>query len=147
MILASAHQPRMVQEDEVEIESPEISQAFYGELKGKTDNYHIHAEEAFDFYTSILVPDLEGIDKDVSVRVSKSDEEIFLLDGENHLWTKFYEEFAGDYYFEGPEIEARLGPGDYHLEVFSPDNQGKYVLSVGKIESFPLDETVNTNFT
>jgi len=37
--VAFAHQPRLVESDFTLIESPEVSQAFYAELKGKPDYY------------------------------------------------------------------------------------------------------------
>jgi len=65
------HQPRIVSEEVTQIENPEVSQAFYAELKGKPDYYQIKSEEPFKLYVGILVPDLEGIDKDVSAEISR----------------------------------------------------------------------------
>jgi len=59
-------------------------------------------------------------------------------------WTYFFEEFGGDGYYQGPEFKEEVEKGEYQIEVFSPDNQGKYVLAVGEKEEFPLDETINT---
>lgn len=152
--LAYAHQPRLVSDGVTQIENPEISQAFYSELDGEPEYYKIISDEDFNFYVQILVPALDGIDKDVSVEVTyeheeggeHEDEPLFLLDGTNHSWTIFFEEFAGDTYYEGPEDEAIVGPGTYNIKVFSPDNEGKYVLVVGMIEAFPPDEIVKTLF-
>jgi len=152
--VALAHQPRLVEGDFTLIENPEVSQAFYGELKGEPDYYQIQAEILIKLYVGILVPDVENIGKDVSVEVSKDDEFYYLLDGVNFEWQAFYEEFAGDDYFEGPELSAggedglpqgvEAEAGKYTLKVFSPDNQGKYVLVVGEKEEFPLNEMLNT---
>jgi len=71
-----AHQPRIVSEEMTQIENPEVSQAFYTELKGEPDYYQIESEEPFKLYVEILVPDLEGIDKDVSVEISGKDLQI-----------------------------------------------------------------------
>jgi len=151
---AFAHQPRLVESDFTLIENPEVSQAFYGELKGKPDYYQIQIEAPIKLYVGILVPDVEGIGKDVSVEVSKDNEFYYLLDGKNFEWQAYYEEFAGDNYFEGPELSAGEEGGlpqgveaevdTYALKVFSPDNQGKYVLVVGEKEEFPLNEMFNT---
>jgi len=152
--LALAHQPRLVDEDFTLIENPEVSQAFYGELKGKPDFYQIQTEVPIKLYVGILVPNVEGIGKDISVEVSKDDEFYYLLDGVNFEWQAYYEEFAGDDYFKGPELSAGeqdglpqgvgAEAGNYTLKVFSPDNQGKYVLVVGEKEEFPLNEMLNT---
>lgn len=152
--VALAHQPRLVEKDFTLVENPEVSQAFYGELKGQSDYYQIQVDQPIKLYVGILVPDVENIGKDVSVEISKDDEFYYLLDGANFEWQAYYEEFAGDDYFEGPELSAgeedglpqgvEAEAGTYVLKVFSPDNQGKYVLVVGEKEEFPLNEMINT---
>jgi hypothetical protein len=37
-----------------------------------------------------------------------------------------------------------VGPGIYTIRVNNPDNQGKYSLAIGKRESFPIKEILNT---
>lgn len=164
---ASAHQPRIVSGELTQIENPEVSQAFYGELKGKPDYYQIKSDDPFSLYVGVLVPELEGIGKDVSVEIRKEHEhdeeepepghELFLLDGLEHEWTYYYEEFGGDSYYKGPELRSNpdeeglpqgvdVDEGTYTIKVFSPDNEGKYVLVVGEREEFPLNEIVNTLF-
>lgn len=147
----SAHQPRIISASEtVNIKNPEISQAFYGIMTGEPANFQIVSEEPFKLYVGVLVPDIEGIDKDVSAEiVSLQIPKIkILLDGTAHEWERFHEEFANDWYFNGPEMEETEVPGGtYNIRVFSNDNHGKYVLVVGKIESFPLDEAINTVLT
>ena len=143
---AWAHQPRIVSQEKLQVENPEVSQAFYGELKGKPVSFEINSTKPFILYLNLLVPDLPGIEKDVSARVYSGEEEIFFLDGTNFNWVSFFEEFAGDNYFKGPEIEEEVEQGKYLVEVFSSDNQGKYVLAIGKKEEFPPGETVETIF-
>jgi len=150
---AHAHQPRIVEDEITEVKNPEISQAFYGELDGQPERYEITMDREFELYLGVLVPDLEDIDKDVGFIVYKDGEILWGFDGLQHEWTYFWEEFAGDGYFEGPELRSNEKPeypkgvlvdgGSYEVEVYSPDNMGKYVLAVGTIESFPLDETIN----
>jgi len=148
---AYAHQPRIVSEDVTIIRNPEISQAFYGELKGQHDHYNIIEEEGFDLYVSILVPELPGIGKDVSVAIEPIDDIennfIYFLNGTDFQWERYYEEFGGDYYYQGPDIKVEADPGGYDIHVMSTDNLGKYVLVVGQIESFPIDEFINTIIT
>jgi len=144
-----AHQPRIVSEEGIiQIKNPEISQAFYGELKGKAVDFEIDSDQPFKFYAGLLVPDLPDIRKDISAGVSLVGEGgkkfLFFLNGENYKWTYFYEEFAGDTYYKGPEVRADLEKGKYIIEVFSGDNLGKYVLAVGEKEEFPVNETFNT---
>lgn len=170
---ASCHQPRIVAGGVTQIENPEVSQAFYGELEGGPDYYQIRSEEPFRLYVGILVPDLEGIDKDVSVDITKehvhSEEELehereheeeemrVLLNGPEHEWTRWYEPFGGDWYWQGPEFRSNppeeelpegveVSEGTYNIKVFSPDNEGKYVLAVGEREEFPANEIIHTLF-
>jgi hypothetical protein len=129
------------------IENPEVSQAFYGNLGGGAEYFQITSDKPFSLYVGVLVPDLQGIGKDVSAEVSSGGEVLFLLDGTSHEWTPYFEEFGGDYYYSGPENSADVGPGVYDIRVFSKDNQGKYVLVVGEKEEFPINEMLNTFIT
>lgn len=146
---ALAHLPRLVGDEEVvRVKDPEVSQAFYAQLSGRPALYEINSSEEFLLYVSLLVPDLPGIETDISARVLKvdgsSEELLFFLDGEEHRWEEFYEPFAGDRYLEGPEYEKRVSPGLYRIEVSNPHQRGKYVLSVGKREVFTPAETLHT---
>lgn len=145
--LVSAHQPRLVYQQNLNesnfytIKNPEVSQAFYAELKGSPEYYVINSPTSFNLYVQILSPADFG-DQDFSVRVIKMNSTI-LLNGEKSTWTKFYEEFAGDTYFQGPEYESPNSQGFYVLKISSSDNLGKYVLVVGKKETFPFKEALN----
>jgi hypothetical protein len=146
---ASAHQPRIVSGEEIiQIENPEVSQAFYGELNGEPAYFEINSIEPFRFYIGILVPDLEGVKKDISARVYleevNDEKELLFLDGSNYNWEPYYEEFAGDSYYKGPEISKDFGKGKYIIEVFNSNNQGKYVLVIGEREEFPPKEIIKT---
>jgi len=68
---------------------------------------------------------------------------LFLFNGLEHEWTDYYEEFGGDSYYKGPELRSNpdeeglprgvdMDEGTYTTKVFSPDNEGKYVLVVGE---------------
>lgn len=164
-----AHQPRIVSEKTVKVSNPEVSQAFYGELQGAKNVYEIHSDQSFDLYVRLLVPDIEGARKDFSAEIYTQEEftgengevmqrktTIALLNGLDHNWTGYYEPFAGDNYLQGPEFrnketEALQGvgveAGTYLVQVFNPDNEGKYVLAIGAREEFSLGgmlETIKT---
>jgi hypothetical protein len=149
-----AHQPRIVDKEMTIVKNPEISQAFYGELNGEPEYYKITSDKEFELYLGVLVPDIEGIDKDISFTVYKDEEVLWDFDGLNHEWTYFWEEFGGDGYYDGPELRSNpneeypkgvmADSGTYEVKVYSPDNEGKYVLAIGTIESFPLGEILNT---
>lgn len=142
---ALAHQPRIVgNETAIQVTEPEVSKAYYGELSGSPVVYEIRSSEDFTLYVGLLVPDLPGIDKDVSAEIYRNGTLLVQLDGLAHNWTAFYEPYGGDNYFEGPEYDERVAAGQYLVRVYSPDNAGKYVLAIGKIEAFPPGEMLRT---
>lgn len=104
-----SHQPRLVSGDYdrfIDIKNPEVSQAFYAELRGEPVYYRIISENSFRLYTGILVPDIEGIERDVSVQIMRESDRngqeyrdnydegelLFFLNGMEHEWTYYYEE-------------------------------------------------------
>jgi hypothetical protein len=149
---AFAHQPRLVGDrPSIEVRDPEISQAFYARLAGDPQTYTIRIEVPLRLYVNILVPDVQGIETDYEAVISRvaadRDEILARLDGRAYEWRPFYEPFGGDRYKLGPEYDELVPPGTYVVIVTSPDNLGKYVLAVGKVEKFPLGEMVRTIFT
>jgi hypothetical protein len=146
---AAAHQPRIGAGQGAEIQNPETSQAFYAELQGEPDEYIIRAGEGFHFHISLLVPDLPGSRRDFRAAVydrGGGNPGLLLLEleGKGHDWQPFFEPFAGDRYYQGPETDRRLPPGVYAILVSNPGNQGKYVLGVGREERFSLAEGMET---
>jgi hypothetical protein len=67
---------------------------------------------------------------------------LLTLDGTNSTWEPYFEEFGGDYYLKGPEARANLTAGTYYIKIYNSNNQGKYSIAVGEIESFPVDESL-----
>lgn len=145
--LASAHLPRYVLDDmailngSLEIHNPEISQAFYSELNGKPDFYRIESDSPFELYMQVLSPYPDG-SRDFSVVVYKNKTLYAALYDPEPLWKIFHEEFAGDNYWQGPEINRNLSAGRYTIIVYNSNNSGKYSLVVGNKESFPLGEVL-----
>lgn len=156
-LVLNAHQPRIVQEgaDFIEIEEPEISKAYYGELKGEPVTYTFTGENEINIYINLLVPYTGTEEHDVfSAELLDSEgKQVAFLDGYEHEWTIFYEEFGGDTYWKGPELgedfksASKIPAGTYYIRVFNEDNTGKYVLAVGDKESFPITEIINAIIT
>ncbi|MFC1501601.1 DUF2892 domain-containing protein [Elusimicrobiota bacterium] len=147
-----AHNPRIVKENITEINNPEVSQAFYGELRGKEAEFIINSEVEFRLYAGVLVPDIKNVNTDIMAEIYRFKDEkketLAFLDGSRHEWKPYYEEYAQDNYLWGPEyradnssdekdIKGRLVPaGNYRVKVYSPSNLGKYVLVVGFLEAW-----------
>jgi len=147
-LIISAHQPRIVEGDEpVEIKNPDVSQAFYGNLNGQPQIFRINLSENQEIYIGILVPDIPDAKKDIYVEITSSGIDnyvYYFLDGSIFDWKPYYEEFAGDDYFKGPETRIAFEKGEYNIRVFSFSGGGKYVLAVGDKEEFPLKEALKS---
>lgn len=151
---ASAHQPRYAKDEQlVIIKNPDISQAFYGELQGRPAYYLIDLKVAQDLSFQILVPDRPEILKDKTVTVDYAPAlgqaalSFAIIDPTAAVWRNFYEDYAGDNYFEGPQVKKLGQAGYYFIKITSPDNTGKYVLAVGEKEEFTALETVKALIT
>jgi len=142
--MAWAHQPHMAVGRTTLVANPDVSQAFYAELKGQPDEYLFSLTEPLLLFLNVLVPDIPGVHEDYTVqlfrRTSSGDSLVRTLDGTNADWTQFHEPVANDDYLQGPEFHEPTAPGDYVVRVSCPGNQGKYVLAIGERESFPPGE-------
>ena len=153
--MVSAHQPRLNTETAVStqnpiiVDNPEISQAFYGELNGKPAYYQINSDKPFQLYVNLLVPTSPGQGGEfVSAEITDtSGNVVIFLNGTNSNWTPYFEEFGGDNYLKGPEATLEVPAGVYNIRVFNSQNQGKYSIAIGKIESFPANEAITALFT
>jgi hypothetical protein len=130
--------------DIVVISTPELSQAFYGQMENFPHTYEIHSDIPFTLYTHILVPDITSSKNIVSGIIIKEPvrsgrvTEIARLEAKDAAWTKWFEWRGGDSYREGAVFEKELEAGTYRIEVHTPDNLEKYVLVVGKREEMSI---------
>lgn len=141
-----AHQPRLSDETDLIVEAPEISKAYYKELKGTPHTYTITSEKEFDLYVNILVPKIEWITKDFTVDIEKrwaSDTLIKRMDWSVYERTEFFELFGYDTYLMWPEYKERADLWTYQITVSNETNTWKYSLAIGEIESFDREETIN----
>ncbi len=149
-----AHNPRLVWDiktssiSPILIENPDISQAFYGIFKDTPEYYKLKIENPSIIYFGLLVPDNNNASIGLSakmIKLNSPDSDIKMyLDGNRAIWESYYEFFAGDFYLKGPEENKYVKTGEYLIEITSEDNVGKYVLTVGQEESFPLNEAMKT---
>ncbi|MDC0057019.1 hypothetical protein OAJ74_02580 [Alphaproteobacteria bacterium] len=147
-----AHQPKLINyspssNNPHQVVDPEISKAYYSELKGNAHYYKITSNKEFLFYAGILSPKVNDSYKWLSLDVLDKDENtIYQADGSNFDWKAWYEPYARDYYWKGPEIgmdtngefktSFALKAGTYTIKVYNEDNLGHYSLAVGEAEFF-----------
>ncbi|MFH1671772.1 MAG: hypothetical protein ABH889_03320 [Candidatus Portnoybacteria bacterium] len=144
---ALAHQPRLVSDrTNIEVEEPEISKAYYGQLSDNSVVYQIEAEQPFGLYVNLLVPAIDNAKKDFIIEIRKNGVLLDMLNGRSYAWTDFYEPYARDRYFKGPEFKQEVGPGDYEIEIFNADYDGRYVLAIGQEEKFGIKEIIKTAY-
>ncbi len=141
--LASAHQQRLVESTQTVVIEPNISKAYYGQLKGTPDVFTILATSSFPLYVNILVPDIARQQKDVSATITKDGQTIATLDGTKFTWKTMFEPFGYDHYFQGPEYKATAEAGTYVITVSSIHNDSKYSLAIGETENFNFKEIKN----
>jgi hypothetical protein len=151
--LAFAHQPRIEmnvnnsESNPIMVPYPEISKAYYGELRGQPDYYEIVSDKPFNLYVNILVPNIPEYNQTrLSVEVRNITKDIIaFIDGNNSDWKEFFEEFGQDSYMMGPETRMNVSKGIYYIKVFNANNTGRYSLAVGEEESFPIDEIIKSS--
>lgn len=134
-----AHQPRIVTGNPVIVTDPDTSRAYYDELAGAPREYLLTAPHEFTLYLNILVPAKANPSGRYAVRVyrSGSPAPVARIDPDEVPWKAYYEPYAGDTYFKGPELRIIVPAGYYRIEVAGSGDRGKYVLAVGEKESFP----------
>jgi hypothetical protein len=137
-----AHQPRLVEMEKINVTEPEISKAYYGNLSGKPHIYTISASSPIDLYVNVLVPFIEGPDKNVTVKIFKGEQPIGILSPKKDDWNKFFEPFGQSMYWKGPEFKVRADAGKYTIHVQSTEKSIRYVLATGEIEAFDGTESL-----
>ncbi len=149
---ANAHQPKLINysptlEDPHNVINPEISKAYYGKLTGSPHYYIINSDKSFSFYTGITSPKKNESLMWFSLEViDENNQMIFFEDGEDFDWKAWYEPYARDWYWLGPQIGShnnsefksslKLNAGSYIIKVFNKNNLGSYSLAVGDKEFF-----------
>ena len=147
-----AHQPKLIKyspssNEPHNVINPEISKAYYGKLNGDPHYYKIESDTEFSFYVGITIPKIDDNIKWISLEVfDKDNNSIFYEDGKEFEWKAWYEPYARDWYWIGPQIgthndkefkgSLKLDSGTYIIKVFNNDNSGSYSLAVGDIEFF-----------
>ena len=138
-----AHQPRLVEMEKIYVTEPEISKAYYGNLSGKPHIYTISTSSPIDLYVNVLVPFIEGPEKNVIVKIFKGEQLMGILNPKKGNWKEFFEPFGHSMYWKGPEFKVRADAGKYKIHVQSTEKSIRYVLATGEIEAFDGPESLN----
>ena len=130
-----------------------ISWAIYENLgANETKFYTFDAKKGDSFYASIVIPNLDGLEKYSPSLILMNDDmsngntpssniqssiEKFLYEGD-YPGNEFYEPFGQVTYWERQEVTTIIpADGQYFILVSDEKNQsGKYALAVGTIEDF-----------
>jgi len=146
VVLVFAHQPYILDGMRALVSEPEISKAYYGKLDGVRHVYFFTAEKSFPLYINLLVPKTVGAKTDFSfeIRLGTSPgsemRTIAEVSGAGFDWQEYFEDFARDSYFKGPEYRADAPSGYYEIIVQNPGMNGRYAIAIGEEESFPIYE-------
>ena len=133
-------------EEPVQVKNPEVSKAYYGKLSGNPHRYNIVSDEPFNLYVSLLVPFVgQEESSEVEFHILKDGEKIVMMHDYDN-WEKWYEQFGGDWYLQGPVYETEAQPGTYIIEVHSETNSEDYSLAIGRIERFGILDTIKVIF-
>ena len=138
-----AHQPRLVEMEKINVTEPEISKAYYGNLSGKPHIYTISTSSPIDLYVNVLVPFIEGPEKNVIVKIFKGEQLMGILSPKKGDWKEFFEPFGHSMYWKGPEFKVSADAGKYKIHVQSTERSIRYVLATGEIEAFDGPESLN----
>ena len=138
-----AHQPRIVETENINVIKPEISKAYYGKLSENPHIYNIKAKSTINLYVNILVPFLEGPEKKFIIKVLKDNQSLANLSPGKEDWKQFFEPFGQSTYWQGPEYKIRAEAGNYKIIVQSAERNVRYVLAIGEIEAFDGVESLN----
>ena len=142
-----AHQPNEVGTSTAIVDTEAtISKAYYGELVGDPAIYTVVATSSFVLDVNILSPDKPGTRVDFTVMVVRADTQktITILNDPPVAWPRWYEDFGGDWYRQGPEFKQQVPAGTYTVTVQNHDNNGQYVLAIGEDEVFPPSTALHT---
>jgi len=141
------------QSEAIQIANPENSQLFYDQLNSKPRDYFVSSDKDFNLYLNLMVPEVENLDGVYSAKIYSEnplgEQQVAFLDGSLATWQEYYQNLDRDYYLRGPELNQYFSAGKYRIQVSSADmlaqadNQGKYVLVIGKNDVYDLATILN----
>lgn len=118
------------------IEHPEVEQLFFANLNNFPHMYRILAEDSFTLMLEIRIPDIEKAENIVHGIVLRQlrrggVEEITRLMPKDASWETSFDIALGESYRQGPVFETELPPGEYLIEMSTPNNDMPYIMKIG----------------
>ena len=115
------------------IEYHESGQYYYGELKGFPHTYQFVVEEPVQMSAEVLVRDRTSTNTSIIIikEERRGVSEVDRRTGKDVSWEREKESVSNLRFWQTPELATELAPGVYRLEVSSPNNSGRYLLSLG----------------
>lgn len=130
-------------DDYISVSNPTQTTEFFGTLAGNPEMYELTLEERTRLVVALRVPvEAESQPSISGLLVKEAErgvEEVKRLPGQSDYLKKSYDFWTGDSYLRGPSLALELEPGDYLFEVSSPDNEGRYVLTIGDDDTLQLN--------
>lgn len=110
---------------------------YYGELDNFPHNYFLTLTSESQIYIAVHDLDGEAAKPDKSVMFVTQNirgpvTEVARLNAQKYDWVTKRDALSREVYKEGPSYGTTLQPGNYLIEVSSPDNEGRYALIVRK---------------
>lgn len=128
----------------VQIESDEYNkQVHLGELNGFPVMYEFSSDSKFELSVQLSEASNGGEPVGFSLMIVRQNDddggvtEIVRQMASDNKWTTVKDPVYGMNFIEGEVLKKEFGPGTYRLEVSTPVNKGKFMLTIGS-ESDPL---------
>lgn len=115
------------------VEDPHVRQYFYGELNNYPHTFQFSVKEDMHLFVKTDVP--YASQHDHSIIVIKEERrgvsEVGRITYNEGTWQKEFDWLLGRSFRSQGALEAELSSGVYRVEVSSPENFGKYRLTIG----------------
>lgn len=117
---------------------PEEQQIYLGELENFPIMYEVESQEDFTLSLQLSQVHKNGSEPTLfSLMIVRKDDrgggvtEIARMNTAGEDWVLRKERVYGMTFEDSPTIEQSVGPGTYRIEVSTPENLGKYQLTIG----------------
>ena len=116
-----------------QIEEPARAQEIYGELHGYPHTFEFTVKEGMQLSLQVQIPQKSEYKKSLIVikEERRGVSEVGRVSYDENDWQKDFDWRLGRGFETQEALETELGKGVYRIEVSSPENLGKYKLTLG----------------